>query len=69
MSEILQLASGLGGGIFLAVIIFLMYRQDRKASEKRLTHLLEQDQETRKENTEVLTELVTLITRLNGRLK
>ncbi len=64
--EILQIG---GPGAFLGLIIFMMYRQDRKASEKRLTHLLEQDQETRQEHTKALTELTTLLIRVNGRLK
>lgn len=78
--DLLQIAGSLGVGAFLGLIIYLMYRRDRNATEKmwreskrftedRLTKLLEEDQDTRKENTKVLTELVTLITRLNGRLK
>jgi len=80
MTEVLQIAGSLGVGAFLGVIIFFMYvksqksheqqvREDRKFMEDRLTDLLEQDQKTRKENTKALTELNTLITRLNGRLK
>lgn len=78
--EILQIAGSLGVGAFLGLIIFLMYRRDRNATEKmwreskkftedRLTELLEKDQEGRQENTKALTELTTLVTRLNGRLK
>lgn len=67
--EIIQIAGSLGVGAFLGTLIFLMYRKDRTATEKRLTKLLEEDQDTRKDNTRVLTELVTLIERLNGRLK
>jgi len=66
MMELLQIAAGLGVGGFLGLCIFLMYRQDRKSSEKRLTSLLEKDQGSREENTKVLSELVTLIRRLNG---
>ena len=80
MDNILQIAGSLGVGAFLGFLIFLMYRQDRKASEKRhleawqasekrLSKLIEQDQESRKEHTKALTELIVLITRLNGRLK
>ncbi len=80
MTEIIQIAGSLGVGAFLAVIIFLMYRRDRRDTEKRihivhtahserLESLLERDQETREENTKVMSELNTLITRLNGRLK
>lgn len=69
MIDILQIVGSLGVGAFLGLVIFLMYRQDRKASEKRLTLLLEKDQETREEYTKVLTELITLLLRLNGKLK
>lgn len=79
MIDILQIVGSLGVGAFLGVIIFLMYRadrhrsenqlrEDRKFMEDRLTKLLEDDQETRLANTKVLTELVTLISRLNGKL-
>ena len=79
MTDILQEAASLGVGAFLGLIIFLMYRQDRKATERRifenakiteerLAKLLEEDQDTRKDHTKALTELTTLITRLNGRL-
>ena len=40
-----------------------------KANSDRLEHLLEQDQESRQDNTKAITELIILITRLNGRLK
>ncbi len=66
MIEILTAASSLGVGAFLGTLIFIMYRQDRKSSEKRLTKLLEEDQETRREHTEAITELTTLVRRLNG---
>ena len=80
MTEILQVAGSLGVGCFLAVIIFLMYRrecknhreqmrEDRKYMEDRLTHVLENDQKTREENTKALTELVTLLERMNGKSK
>ena len=69
MIDLIQLVGSLGVGALLGIVIFLMYRQDRRSSEKRLTHLLEQDQETRECHTKALTELITLIERLNGRLK
>ena len=92
MAELMQLAAQIGGvGGLLAVIIFLMYRRDRKDTEKRITfnaietekriydvhkshserleRLLEQDQKSREDNTKAITELIVLITRLNGRLK
>jgi len=81
MIDLLQLAAQVGGvGALLAVIIFVVYRIDRKSSEKRhleawraseerLSKLIEQDQKGREKNTKALTKLTTLITRLNGRLK
>ena len=78
--NLMQLAASLGVGGFLGLIIFLMYRQDRKSSEKRhleawraseerLSKIIEQDQETRQEHTRALTELNILIKTINGRLK
>ena len=89
MLEVLQVAGSLGGGVFLGLIVFLMYRRDRQTTEQmwkeskedaekmwregkkftedRLTKLLEEDHETRKENTKMLTELATLVKRLNGK--
>lgn len=80
MLGILEAAGSLGVGAFLAVLIFLMYRRDRNATEKmwreskkftedRLTELIEKDQDGRERNTKATAELVILITRLNGRLK
>lgn len=78
--DVLQVAGSLGVGCFLAVIIFFMYRRDRKDTEKmwreskkftedRLTEIIEKDQETREENTKVTVELGTLIKTINGRLR
>ena len=69
MVELLQLASNLGVGAFLATLIFIIYRIDRKSSEERLSKLLEGEQKSREENTRVQSELVTLIERLSGKLK
>lgn len=69
MLDIISLVGSLGVGAFLGVIIFFMYRQDRRASEKRLTRLLEEDQKSREDNTKALTELTTLLFRLNGKSK
>jgi len=66
--EILQLAGSLGVGAFLGLIIFLMYRSDRKSSESRLTKLLQEDQKSREENTKALSELTSLLNRMNGRI-
>lgn len=80
MTEILQIAGSLGVGAFLATLIFLMYRRERintelmwreskKFTEDRLSEIIERDQETREENTKALTELNTLLVRMNGKRK
>ena len=80
MIDLIQIVSSLGVGALLGLVIFWMYRQDRKATEKmwreskkftedRLTDLIEKDQESRQENTKVLSELRILIERLNGKGK
>ena len=60
-------AASLGVGCVLAILIFLMYRIDRKsdekraaASERRYIALIEADQETRKDNTAALKELIVV---------
>lgn len=79
-SSIVEVACSMGVGALAFVVVFIMYRKDKKASEERqredrkfmedrLTKLLEQDQESREANTKALTELVTLISRLNGKMK
>ncbi len=65
--ELIASVLSLGVGGVLGLIMFFCYRTDRKASESRLTGLLEKDQESRQENTKVLSQLVTLIERLNGK--
>ena len=74
MTELLATACSLGVGGFLGLIIFLMYRQDRKSSEERINRIAEQDQViisrdqiTREANTKALTELIVLLERMNGR--
>lgn len=80
MFEMLESAAGLGVGALLAVVIFFVYRWDRKASEDRLredrkfmedrlTKIIDADQVTRGENTKVMSELTTLLLRLNGKRK
>jgi len=80
MFDVLQIASSLGVGAFLAIVIAMLsfryirdttakLRDDRRYMEDRLSSLLEQDQRSREANTKVLSELVTLIQRLNGKLK
>lgn len=78
MIDLLQIVASIGGvGAVFGVIVFLLYRIDRKATEKmwreskkftedRLTDLIAQDQLTRAENTKALTELTTLLIRMNG---
>ncbi len=68
MIDLIQIAASIGGvGAVFGIVVFFIYRIDRKASEKRLSKLLEQDQLTRAENTKALTELVTLLMRMNGK--
>lgn len=68
----------LGVGGVLAIIIFLMYRRDRKSSEEQLRQdrifmedrmnvIINRDQETREANTKATTELTTWLQRQNGR--
>jgi len=68
-----------GGPVaILALIIFIMYRIDRKGSEtrihdvhkahsSRLEILLEKDQESREDNTKALTELIVALKSMNGK--
>ena len=81
ISDLLSL--GVGG--VLAIIIFLMYRRDKNASEKRIadicnthehrlredrnemTNMIEREQDTREEQTKVLSELTTTLQRMNGK--
>jgi len=73
------LATG-GSTAVLALIIFIMYRRDRKGSEDklrqdrmfmedRLTKLLDEDRKTREDNTRATTELTILLKSMNGRKK
>jgi hypothetical protein len=77
-SVILENLAGLGVGCVLGLVIFFMYRrecknhreqmrEDRKYMEDRLTKLLEDDHQSREENTRALTELTTLLIRMNGK--
>lgn len=65
--EVLRNLLELGGLAVLSIIIFFMYRRDRLSSEKRLSNLLHQDQLTREEHTKALQELITLVSKINGR--
>lgn len=67
--ELIKQILELGGVVVLAIIIFMMYRRDSVSNAKRLTGLLKEDQETRKEHTTVLTELITYLKIKNGKRK
>jgi len=78
MIDLIQIVSSLGVGALLGLVIFWMYRQDRKASEDRLredrrfmedrlTSLLNNYYEAFENNTKALTELIVLLSRLNGK--
>ena len=80
MMELMQSAASLGVGALFGLVVFFVYRTDRKDSERRilenrlmmedrLSKILLQDQLTREMHTKALTELTTLLVRLNGRLK
>lgn len=65
--DLIGIAGSLGVGAFLGTLIFIMYRSEKKATEERMARMIKDDIQARKENTRVLSELVTLISRLNGR--
>ena len=72
--EFIKAVASLGVGAVFGLVVFFVYRTDRKDTEKRMGALLQQDMElrkqeneTRKENTGVLSSLKTLIERLNGK--
>ena len=68
MIDLLQIVASIGGvGAVFGIVVFFIYRIDRRACEKRLTELLKQDQLTRTENTKALTELTTLLYKMNGK--
>ncbi|MBM3133059.1 MAG: hypothetical protein FJZ95_08520 [Chloroflexi bacterium] len=61
MNEWLAEAAKLGVGCVFGLAVFIIYRIDRKASEDRLTRLIEADQESRENNTSALRELKDVI--------
>jgi len=72
--EFIKAVASLGVGAVFGLVVFFVYRTDRKDTEKRMAVLLQQDlelrkeeNETRKKNTGVLSSLKTLIERLNGK--
>jgi len=58
------LSLGVGGA--LGLIIFTIYRMDKMHTEKILCEMVKADRETREDNTKAITELITLLRRLNG---
>lgn len=64
--EMIKQLAELGGLTVLAVIIFLMYRRDRLSTEKRLSALLQADQQTRSQLTKAMTELIVYLKNKNG---
>ncbi len=63
---ILTTISGLGVGAVFGLVVFYIYRQEKKSTEERLTKLLEDEQKSREAHTSVLSELVTLLRKMNG---
>ena len=64
--DFIQAIGSLGVGAFLGTLVFVMYRIDRKSSEDKLQGIILADQKTREENTKALTELITLLKKMNG---
>ena len=64
--ELIKQLMELGGVVVLAALIFIMSHRARLSSEKRLSGLLQADQKTREEHTEVLTQLITWLKARNG---
>lgn len=65
-NEVIQIASSMGVGALLGTLMFFICRNDKKSSEERLTRILEEDQKSRKEHTQALTELTVLLKVMNG---
>jgi len=73
--EILKNLSSLGVGGVLGIVIFLMYRRDRRDTEKRWRDMTEdliasrdRETESRDNNTAATTELAILMKKLNGKV-
>lgn len=70
MIDLLQIIGNIGGvGAVFGLVVFFIYRVDRKASEKRLSCLLEKSTAAMTSYTKAITELTMLLTQLNGRSK
>lgn len=78
MIDLINLVGSLGVGAMLAMMMFFVYRYDSKQSmrliredrrymEDRLTHMIEEEQETSQEHTKALTELTTVLRTMNGK--
>ena len=67
MPDILTLLTGLGagGGVF-GMTIFFIYRQEKRATEKRLTKIIEEYTEVLQGNTKAMTELTTYLMRTSS---
>lgn len=65
--SVIQGVLSLGVGGVLGIVIFIMYRRDKKTSEDRLGGLLDRVLDSTEKHTEVLTELTVLIRKLNGK--
>ena len=65
--DLFQYIGSIGGiaGV-LAFAIFLIYRQDRKASEDRLTGIIKEYNDAAHAHTSALTELITWLKAKNG---
>jgi len=70
MIDLLQIIGNIGGvGAVFGLVVFFIYRVDRKASEKRLSCLLQQNSAAMVDYTKAITELTTLLIRMNGHNK
>jgi len=76
--NIITTIASLGVGAVFGIVVFIIYRIDRKASEQRFEKLCQHhdqkwtvvvaaDQKTREGNTKALTELINILTKMNGK--
>jgi len=73
--EVLKSLVSLGVGGVLGIVIFLMYRRDRRDTEKRWRDITkdlivskDKETESRDKNTAATTELAILMKKLNGKV-
>lgn len=81
MLDLLQIVASIGGvGAVFGIVVFFIYRIDRKNSENklredrkfmedRLTNVLDNYSEAFENNTKALTELIVLLRSMNGKGK